>query len=71
MAAIAVMRRASTGFRRYRRNGSRIEDGKLILQHNKKAFDLFNKELKANVTKADANWPAWWKRMGSRAASRW
>jgi len=34
-----------------------IEDGKLILQHNKKAFDLFNKELKENVTKADANWP--------------
>lgn len=34
-----------------------IEDGKLILQHNKKAFDLFNKELNANVVKADANWP--------------
>lgn len=34
-----------------------IEDGKLILQHNKKAFDLFNKELKDNVVKADANWP--------------
>src|SRR5437867_7325227 len=34
-----------------------IEDGKLILQHNKKAFDLFNKELKENVVKAEANWP--------------
>jgi YHS domain-containing protein len=34
-----------------------IENGKVILQHNKKAFDLFNKELKANVAKADANWP--------------
>lgn len=34
-----------------------IEDGKLILQHNKKAFDLFNKELKENVVKADVNWP--------------
>src|ERR1051325_5300422 len=34
-----------------------IEDGKLILQHNKKAFDLFNKELKENVAKADSNWP--------------
>ena len=34
-----------------------IEDGKLILQHNKKAFDLFNKELKPNVVKADSNWP--------------
>jgi YHS domain-containing protein len=34
-----------------------IEGGKLILQHNKKAFDLFNKELKENTVKADANWP--------------
>jgi YHS domain-containing protein len=34
-----------------------IIDGKLILQHNKKAFDLFNKELAPNVQKADANWP--------------
>lgn len=34
-----------------------IEGGKLILQHNKKAFDKFNAELKANVMKADANWP--------------
>ncbi len=34
-----------------------IEDGRLILQHNKKAFDLFNKELRENVVKADANWP--------------
>lgn len=34
-----------------------IEAGKLILQHNKKAFDLFNKELKSNVVKADSNWP--------------
>jgi YHS domain-containing protein len=33
-----------------------IEDGKLILQHNKKAFDLFNAGLKDNVIKADANW---------------
>lgn len=34
-----------------------IIDGKLILQHNKKAFDLFNKELKGNVMKADQYWP--------------
>jgi YHS domain-containing protein len=33
-----------------------IKDGKLILQHNKKAFDLFNKELRANALKADSNW---------------
>src|SRR5262245_36141342 len=34
-----------------------IEDGKLILQHNKKAFDLFNKALKESTVKADQNWP--------------
>lgn len=34
-----------------------IVNGNLILQHNKKAFDLFNKQLKENVVKADANWP--------------
>src|SRR5262249_45619461 len=34
-----------------------IQDGKLILQHNKKAFDLFNKALKENTVKADQNWP--------------
>src|SRR5262245_32735482 len=34
-----------------------IEDGRLILQHNKKAFDLFNHALKQNTLKADVNWP--------------
>jgi uncharacterized protein GlcG (DUF336 family)/YHS domain-containing protein len=34
-----------------------IVDGRLILQHNQKAFDLFNADLAANVVKADANWP--------------
>jgi len=34
-----------------------IVDGKLILQHNKKAFDLFNKDLKGNIIKGDENWP--------------
>ena len=34
-----------------------LVDGRLVLQHNKKAFDLFNKELAANARKADANWP--------------
>ena len=33
-----------------------IADGRLILQHNKKAFELFNKELQSNVVKADTNW---------------
>jgi YHS domain-containing protein len=34
-----------------------IQDGRLILQHNRKAFDLFNKELQSNLKSADANWP--------------
>jgi YHS domain-containing protein len=34
-----------------------IIDGKLILQHNKKAYDKFNATLKENVVKADQNWP--------------
>ncbi|HAV63572.1 MAG TPA: hypothetical protein DCY13_14545 [Verrucomicrobiales bacterium] len=42
-----------------------IEDGKLILQHNKKAFDLFNRELKDNVVKADGNWPGLVEKNGS------
>lgn len=42
-----------------------IIDGKLILQHNKKAFDLFNKDLQENVMKADQNWPGLVARNGS------
>jgi len=34
-----------------------IEDGRLILQHTQQAYDLFNKDLKANTVKADKNWP--------------
>lgn len=34
-----------------------IENGRLILQHNKKAYDLFNADLQPNIEKADANWP--------------
>lgn len=34
-----------------------IIDGRLILQHNKKAFDRFNADLKGNIVKADRNWP--------------
>ena len=34
-----------------------IVDGRLILQHNQKAFDLFNADLAGNVAKADVNWP--------------
>lgn len=34
-----------------------IIDGKLILQHNKKAYDKFNADLNGNIVKADQNWP--------------
>jgi YHS domain-containing protein len=33
-----------------------IRDGRLILQHTREAFDLFNKDLAASVAKADTNW---------------
>jgi len=32
-------------------------DGRLILQHNKKAYDKFNADLKGNIVKADQYWP--------------
>lgn len=34
-----------------------IENGRLILQHTKEAYDLFNKDLKTSVVKADKKWP--------------
>ncbi|MEO6452846.1 MAG: YHS domain-containing (seleno)protein [Ginsengibacter sp.] len=34
-----------------------IENGRLILQHTKEAYDLFNQDLKGNTVKADNNWP--------------
>lgn len=34
-----------------------IVDGRLILQHNKKAWDLWHKDSASNLQKADANWP--------------
>lgn len=34
-----------------------IIDGRLILQHNKKATDKFNADQKGNIMKADQNWP--------------
>src|SRR5664279_310792 len=33
-----------------------IENGRLILQHTKEAYDLFNEDLKGNTGKADTNW---------------
>lgn len=46
-----------------------IEGDRLILQHNKKAFDLFNKDLKDNLEKADQNWPGLVVRNGSGGKS--
>ena len=34
-----------------------IVDGKLLLQYSKSIRDDFNKDAKANLAKADANWP--------------
>lgn len=42
-----------------------IIDGRLILQHNKKATDKFNADQKGNVVKADQYWPGLVVRNGS------
>jgi YHS domain-containing protein len=34
-----------------------IENGRLILQHTQEAYNLFNKDLKSSVEKADKKWP--------------
>jgi YHS domain-containing protein len=34
-----------------------IIDGRLVLQHNQKAWDLWHEDLAGNLVKADANWP--------------
>jgi YHS domain-containing protein len=34
-----------------------ILDGRLVLQHNQKAWDLWHKDVAANLKTADANWP--------------
>jgi YHS domain-containing protein len=34
-----------------------VIDGRLILQHNQRAWDKWNADLPGNVVKADANWP--------------
>ena len=37
---------------------SQVVDGKLLLQYSKGVRDDFNKDIKGNLAKADANWPA-------------
>lgn len=38
-------------------NYFQILDGRLVLQHNAKAWRLWNEDVPANLRKADANWP--------------
>jgi len=42
-----------------------IIEGRLILQHNKKALDKWNADLAGNVVKANANWPGLVQRNGT------
>lgn len=42
-----------------------IVDGRLLLQHNQKAWDLWHKDPTANLTKADRNWPGLIEKNGS------
>lgn len=34
-----------------------VEDGRILLQHTQKAYDLFNVDPRASLARADANWP--------------
>jgi hypothetical protein len=34
-----------------------VLDGRLVLQHNRKAWDLWNQDVAGNLKRADANWP--------------
>jgi YHS domain-containing protein len=44
-----------------------ILDGRLVLQHNQRALDKWNADVKGNLVKADANWPGLVTRNGSSA----
>jgi YHS domain-containing protein len=46
-----------------------IVDGRLILQHNKKAYDKFNADLAGNIAKADKHWPGLVARHGTGSKS--
>lgn len=41
-----------------------ILDGRLVLQHNKKAWDLWHQDVPGNLKKADLNWPGLVERNG-------
>lgn len=38
-------------------NYAEIVEGRLVLQHNQRAWDLWHKDVAGNLRKADANWP--------------
>jgi YHS domain-containing protein len=42
-----------------------IIDGRLVLQHNQKAWDLWHKDRAGNLVKADSNWPGLVNRYGN------
>ncbi len=42
-----------------------IVDGRLLLQHNQKAWDLWHRDAPSNLVKADKNWPGLVDRNGS------
>jgi YHS domain-containing protein len=43
----------------------RVIEGRLVLQHNKKAWDLWNADLAGNLQRADGNWPGLVERHGT------
>lgn len=47
-----------------------IVDDRLVLQHTQGAFDLFNKDLPQNVSRADANWNGLVERNGTKSGKR-
>jgi YHS domain-containing protein len=44
-----------------------VVDGRILLQHTQKAYDLFNADTRASLARADANWPGLVAKNGSRA----
>jgi YHS domain-containing protein len=46
-----------------------VIEGRLILQHNKRAFDKWNADLPGNLVKANANWPGLVAKNGTGARS--
>ena len=43
-----------------------IIDGRLVLQHSREAYELFNRDVQESLRMADANWPGLVARHGKR-----